>query len=291
VQDGMFLHVAPGTTLPGPIQVLFLSTRSDSGSVVHPRLLVLMGQDAQAHLIETHASLNEGPYFTNVVTEVVLGRGAKLEHSRLQAESPHAYHVASTHVLQQANSTYTSLAIDTGGGLVRNNLIVVLNEQEAHADMNGLYLLKGEQHVDYNTFIDHAVPHTSAKELYKGILDGHAHAIFGGKVLVRNGAFGTESRQINKTLLLSQGAAIDTKPQLEIYADDVKCAHGAAVGQLDTEALFYLKSRGLGDTEARALLTYGFVSEVLHSVSHIPFRAYLDQMVHAQMQRSNELDQ
>ena len=286
LQEGAFLYVPDGTNTPGAIQLLFLSTGVHDGAIAQPRILVLMGDGSTATVIETHVGLEDGRYFTNAVCEMVLGRGASLSHHKLQWESPHAFHVDTNHVLQQQDSVYSSLLVDTGGGLVRHNLSVLLHEPDARVRLSGLYMLDGQQHVDYSTFIDHAVPHTSSEELFKGVLDDNAHVVFGGKMLVRHGAQQTNSHQTNKTLLLSEGTAVDTKPQLEIYADDVKCGHGAAIGQLDQEALFYLKSRGLGDASARELLTYGFVAEVLKAVSYVPFRAYLDQLVHAKLQET-----
>jgi len=283
IRDGAFLYVPNSTTVPGAIQLMFLSTGSQEGTAAHPRILVVMDKDSKATLIETHVGPQLSRYFTNVVSEIVLGPGASLRHHRLQRESEQAFHVATDQVVQQRDSSYTSLMVDTGGGLVRNNLSVLLSEPGASARLSGLYLLAGQQHVDYSTFIDHAVPHTGSEELYKGVLDGNARVVFGGKVLVRHGAQQVSSHQTNKTLLLSEGTAVDTKPQLEIYADDVKCGHGAAIGQSDEEALFYLKSRGLSDSGARELLTYGFVSEVLSGIADVPFRAYLEQRVHSRL--------
>ena len=279
VQDGVFLHVAPGVTLPGPVQVLFLSTRPADESVSHPRLLAILGNDAHAVLIEAHVGLTKGRYFTNSVAELVLGPGSRLEHHKLQSEGSGSYHIATASVLQQRDSTYSALSLDGAGGLVRHNVRVSLAEPGARTSLRGLYLLDGKQHVDYHTFVDHAAPHTAGDELYKGVLSGAARVVFGGTMRVRQGAVGTRSRQTNQTLLLSEQAGVDTKPELEIYADDVQCSHGAAIGQLDAEALFYLRSRGLSEHAARSLLTYGFVSDVLHTVTHVPLRAYLDQLV------------
>ena len=283
MRDGTFLFVPDGIEVPGPIQLIFVSTGAHLGSASHPRLLTIMGRDSKATLIETHAALAEGSYFTNAVSELVLGPGASLSHYKLQHESTRAFHIATTQVAQGPDSSYASLLLDTGGGLVRHNLNVLLDHEGASTKLSGLYLLTGEQHVDYSTFIDHAVPYTGSDELYKGVLGGDAHVVFGGKMLVRHGAQKISSHQTNKTLLLSDGASVDTKPQLEIYADDVKCSHGAAIGQLDREALFYLESRGLGEAAAKELLTYGFVSEVSRTIAHIPFRAYLDQLVHTRL--------
>ena len=283
LQDGVFLHVPDDTTIPGIIQLLFLSTGAHQDAVAYPRVLVVMGKQSNATLIETHAALAQGIYFTNAVSELVLGPGAALSHYKLQHDSAHAFHVATTQVAQGRDSSYASLLLDAGGGLVRHNLNILLDQEGAATKLSGLYLLAGKQHVDYSTFIDHAAPHTSSDELYKGVLSGTARVVFGGKVLVRHGAQKISSHQTNKSLLLSDGASVDTKPQLEIYADDVQCGHGAAIGQLDQEALFYLNSRGLGEASAKELLTYGFVSEVTSTIAHVPFRAYLDQLAHARL--------
>ena len=224
-------------------------------------------------------SLGEDRYFTNGVAEVVLARGAKLNYYTLQKESPQAFHVSNTHVVQGPASSFSSLVVDIGGGLVRHNLNVLLEGQEATCMLNGLSILGDAQHVDNHTFVDHARPHTTSRELYKGILGDTAHAVFAGNVLVRPDTPGTDAHQMSKTLLLSKEAEIDTKPQLEIYTDDVKCGHGAAVGQLDQEALFYLKSRGVSDQEGRSLLTHGFVTDVVGTVSSVPLHAFVDRMV------------
>ena len=283
VQDGGFLHVPSGTALSAAIQLIFLSTATPTDTVSHPRVLILMDRESRATVIESYIGPMGGRYFTNAVAEVVLEAGARLDHYKLQTESAGSFHVATIEVRQEGESTYTSLLMDHGGGLVRNNVNVLLHEEGARAELRGLYLLNEQQHVDYNTFVDHAVPNTSSDELYKGVLSGKAHVVFGGKMLVRPNAQKTSSHQVNKTLLLSEGAAVDTKPQLEIYADDVKCNHGAAIGQMDRDAIFYLKSRGLDDLGARELLTSGFVSEVPATITHVPFRAYLEQLVHTRL--------
>ena len=286
LHDGVLLHVPDGIVVPSLIQLMFLSTAANTGAITSPRLLVLMGAGAQASVIETHVAIDAGGYFTNAVMETVLGPGARLDHYTLQYEGTDAYHITTNQVVQARDSSYASLVLDAGGGLVRHNINVLLQEEGATVSLHGLYLLNGEQHVDYSTFIDHAVPHTSSKELYKGVLRGSAHVVFGGKILVRPGAQQTSSHQTNKTLLLSEGAAVDTKPELEIYADDVKCGHGAAIGQVDPATIFYLKSRGLDEKSAMQLLTHGFVNEVLATVTHVPFRAYLDQLLHTQLVES-----
>jgi Fe-S cluster assembly protein SufD len=283
LHHGVLLHVPDGVVVQSLIQLIFLSTATNTGAITSPRLLVLMGAGAQASVIETHVGIDAGAYFTNAVMETVLGPGARLDHYTLQYEGKNSYHITTNQVVQARDSSYTSLVLDAGGALVRHNINVLLQEEGASVSLHGLYLLNGAQHVDYSTFIDHAVPHTSSKELYKGVLKGAAHVVFGGKILVRPGAQQTSSHQTNKTLLLSAGAAVDTKPELEIYADDVKCGHGAAIGQVDPATIFYLKSRGLDEKAAMELLTHGFVNEVLSTVPHVPFRAYLDQLLHTQL--------
>ena len=283
-RDGVFLVIPDGVETT-PIQIMFLSTGGQPNFGCHPRILIILGKDAKTTLIETYASGGEGRYLTNSVSEIYLGKHSSLTHLKVQKESEQAFHISSTLVTQDEDSSYFSLLVDIGGRLVRNNLSVKLDGQGASANLNGLYLLTRDQHVDYSTFIDHVVPNTHSAELYKGVLGGKAHAVFGGKMLIRPGAQKITSYQTNKTLLLSEGSGVDTKPQLEIYADDVKCGHGAAIGQIDPEALFYLKTRGLDDEQANEMLTAGFTSEVIQSIKHIPLRAYFEQFINVQLHK------
>src|SRR5262249_35960865 len=239
---------------------LFYSTTGEP-AVAHPRSLVVAGTSSQLTLVETYAGRDGEVYFTNAVTEVVAGENAVLDHYKVQRESRAAFHVATTQVRQARSSNFSSHFIGLGGGLVRNEVRALLDAEGCECTVNGLYVAGGRQHADNHTVIDHARPHCASHELYKGILDGHAHGVFNGKIFVREDAQKTDAKQTNQTLLLSDDAVINTKPQLEIYADDVKCTHGATVGQLDAESLFYLRARGIGLDEARSLLIFAFAND------------------------------
>jgi Fe-S cluster assembly protein SufD len=240
-----------------------------------------MGANSGLTLVETYAGPENSTYFTNAVTEVVLDDGAALDHYKVQREGRAAFHVATLQVHQDRASHFSSHFISLGGGLVRNEVNAVLDAEGCECTLNGLYLASARQHIDNHTVIDHAKPHCTSHELYKGILAGHARGVFNGKIFVRQDAQKTDAKQTNKTLLLSEDATINTKPQLEIYADDVKCTHGATVGQLDETALFYLRSRGIGLAAARGLLTYAFANDIISRVRVEPIRARLEESLMA----------
>jgi Fe-S cluster assembly protein SufD len=276
--DGAFIVIPRGKVIEAPIHLLFVAT--EANSVTHPRVIVVAEEGAVATLIESYVAPNDDAvYFTNAVTEVMMNRDANLTHYRLQEESTNAFHIATTQVQQDSKSTYTSYAISLGGEIARHTLNVRLDGEHIESTIDGLYVVTGKQHCDNHTTIDHAKPHCNSHQLYKGILDDKARAVFNGKVFVREGALLTDAKQLNKNLLLSANAHIDTKPQLEIYADDVKCAHGATVGQLDEDELFYLRSRGLKTETARALLTYGFAEDVISKIKLASVRKQLDEIV------------
>ncbi len=226
---------------------------------------------------------NNGVHFTNSVTEVVASEGAVVDYCKVQQESAQTFHVASLNFQQERSSSVTTHAIALGGALDREELTTVLHGKGAESLLHGLYVISGEQHVDNHTVIDHAKPHCSSRELYKGILDGKSSGVFNGKIIVRKDAQKTDSKQSNKNLLLSEDAVINTKPQLEIYADDVKCTHGATIGQIDQEAVFYLRSRGIGLDDARALLTQAFASDVIEKIKFEPLRAALKRALVARL--------
>ena len=261
-EDGAFLEIAAGTVLEAPIELLFLTAADGKPVVSYPRILIVAGRDSQAQIVETYRGFGGAPYFTNAVTEVVVGDGAVLEHYKLQEEHEAALHFGMLAAKQGASSTFTSHNIALGAALARNEIAAVLDGEGADCNLNGLYLAARQQHVDNYTTLDHAKPHSTSHELYKGILDGKGQGVFHGRIIVRPDAQKTDAIQRNKNLLLSESAVINTKPQLEIYADDVKCTHGATVGQVDPEAVFYLRSRGIVLEEARRLLTYAFASEM-----------------------------
>ncbi|HEY2164524.1 MAG TPA: Fe-S cluster assembly protein SufD [Gemmatimonadaceae bacterium] len=265
-QDGAVVRIARNVEVARPIHLLFVTDAAAARAMTHPRNLIVVERNATATVIETYASATDSIYFTNAVTEVTLGDGASLRHYKMQREAPRAYHVGTIEVEQRRDSHYVSFSLATGAELSRTNVSTTLDGEGSGATLNGLYMLDGEQHCDHQTQIIHAQPNTFSRELYKGILDGRSHGVFNGKVYVRPIAQKTDGKQTNKTLLLSDTAHVDTKPQLEIFADDVKCTHGATVGQIDQAALFYLKSRGIANKLARRLLTYAFAADVLETI-------------------------
>ena len=284
VRDGAFVHVPGKMTIDEPIQLLFLATPADRARLVtHPRNLIVLEHEARATVVETYAALGDGVYWTNAVTEVVAGAGARVDCYRVQRESDRAYHVAVTDVHQGRDTTVNVHAVSFGAALARHDLRGTLAGPGGYLILNGLYLLAGEQHADHHTAIDHAAPHCESHEYFNGVLDGRSRGVFNGRIIVRPGAQKTDSKQTNNNLLLSADAHADSQPQLEIYADDVKCTHGSTVGPLDPKALFYLRSRGIGEAEARRLMTYGFAAEILNRMDVAPLRAQLDGIVRARL--------
>ena len=276
LQDGAFVHVPAGTTVEEPIELLFLG----EGQVIsQPHNVIVVERAARASVVETYASLRDGTYWTNAVTEIVAEDGARIDHHRVQRESPRAFHLGVTDTHQGRDSTVHVHAIAFGSALARHDLGSVMAGTGGTLILNGLYLLNGEQHVDHHTQIDHAAPHCESHEYFNGVLDGKSRGVFTGRIIVRPGAQKTDSKQTNNNLLLSSEAHADSQPQLEIYADDVKCTHGSTVGPLDPRALFYLRSRGVGEREARRLLTYGFGAEILERMAVAPLRAQLERVV------------
>lgn len=286
ISDGAFLFIPK--IVETPIHLLFISTSEpeEEPIVSHPRILLVAAEGAIASIIESYVSPGAGVYFTNAVTEVYASAGSVITHYRLQQESERAFHIATTEVLQERGSNYSSYAVSLGGEIVRHNLNVNLSDERSESTIDGLYVVSGRQHVDNHTSIDHRKPHCTSHQLYKGILDGEARAVFNGKVFVRAGALLTDAHQLNKNLVLSSSATVDTKPQLEIFADDVKCSHGAAVGQLEDEELFYLAARGINPVRARALLTYGFAEEVISKIKLKSVRDQLDTAVLEKLHQS-----
>jgi Fe-S cluster assembly protein SufD len=287
LDDGAYIRVPAGSILEDPIHVLFVATDENGGRPImsHPRLLVVLGPNSQASIVETYAGFAGAHYFTNTVAEVVLGENAVLDHCKLQYESADAYHVGALHVQAQRSGTSTFHSISMGGALVRNDVVAVLDGEGAECTLNGLYVADARRLVDHHTTIDHARPHCGSREIYKGILAGQAQGVFNGKIIVRPDAQKTDAKQTNRALLLSEDAVINTKPQLEIFANDVKCTHGAAVGQLDDEALFYLRSRGLGDRAARHLLIQAFAADVLNRVPIDAVRSGVEDRLQQQLAR------
>jgi Fe-S cluster assembly protein SufD len=279
IASGALLLIPKDVRLESPLHLLFVTDGAESNSAVFPRVLLIAEENSAATIIESYAGLNDTAYFTDAVIEIVLKDGARLEHYRVQNESSAAFHVTTTRADLGRNSSFDTTNISLGGQLSRHNLSLIMDHEGAECWVDGLYIVGPGQHTDTHSVIDHKQPHCSSHQLYKGILHGKSRAVFNGKVFVRPGAMGTDAIQINKNLLLSDEAHVDTKPQLEIFADDVKCAHGAAIGQLDEDELFYLESRGIHTGLARNLLTYGFAEEVIGKIKIESIKRQLDEIV------------
>jgi Fe-S cluster assembly protein SufD len=273
-EDGAYVRIAKGAVVEEPIQLIFISRGTAEPQSVHSRILIVAEAGSQARVVETY--VGEGTAFNNVVVEISVGENAILEHTKVQEESETSFHIAATQVKQAASSTFTSNNVGFGARIARNDVNVMVAGEHCETWLNGAYTVFGEQLVDNHTRIDHAVPNCHSFEVYKGILGDQGIGVFNGKIYVYEDAQKTDAKQTNKALLLSRTATMNTKPQLEIFADDVKCTHGATVGQLDEDQLFYLRSRGLPLVEAKTLLTYAFVSEVLEKVSIEPLRDALE---------------
>ena len=279
LEDGVFVRIPASTVVAEPIHLVFLSEPAFGPTVSHPRNLVLAEAGSQAAIVETYLGTAGEPYFTNAVTEIVLEHGAVLDFSKLEREGDAAFHVATTAVSVGRNANFTSHSITLGGALARNDLNVRLDAEGADCTLNGLFLGNGRQLLDNHTLIDHARPHGTSRELYKGILDGKSRGIFHGKIIVRPDAQKTDAMQTNKNLLLSKEALVNSEPALEIFADDVKCRHGSTIGQLDASAMFYLRSRGIGEDEARNLLVYAFASDVASRIRVAPLRELVERQL------------
>jgi Fe-S cluster assembly protein SufD len=251
--------------------------------MAHPRIVVLAGEHSQARVVESYAGVGDDASFTNVVTDVRLDAHAVLDHYKIQRESLRAFHVATMHVRAGRGCAFASHSLTFGGALVRNDVIATLAGEGTDCTLNGLYLATDRQLVDNHTTIDHATPHCGSHELYKGILGDRARGVFNGKIVVRPDAQKTDAKQTNKALILSDQALVNTKPQLEIFANDVRCTHGAAIGQLDEDALFYLRARGIGRDEARHMLIHAFAGEVLDGVRIAALRDRLDAILLARL--------
>lgn len=275
MNDGAAILLPEDAVLDKPVHLIFLSTRQDPACASLPRNLIVLGANAAATVIESYAGADEADYFTNAQTEMILERGARLQHYKIQREGLHGFHVGNLQVLQHRDSRLESHAVALGGRLARSDIDVRLAEPGAGVLLNGLYLAGGRQHVDNHTRIDHLSPHTTSEETYRGVLNDRARGVFNGKVVVHQDAQKTDASQSNANLLLSNDAEVDTKPELEIYADDVKCSHGATIGRLDQDMLFYLRSRAIPEDTARSLLTFAFADEV---ISRMPLQAVREQL-------------
>jgi len=282
-RDGAFVSLPPGTLLEEPIQLVFLSTGGARNAASHSRNLIAIAESASAVVVERYAALGNAAYLTNAVTDVTLGADAQLDHVALECESESAFHVGTLFARLGRNARFRSHAISLCAALVRNEVDAVLAASGAECILNGLFMANGSRHVDNQTTIDHAEPHGTSHELYKGILDGSSRGVFNGKIIVRPNAQKTNARQSNPNLLLADGAEINTRPNLEIHADDVKCSHGSTIGRLDEDALFFLRSRGIGKAQARQMLCRAFASEVIDQIPWAPLREEIARSVAAKI--------
>jgi Fe-S cluster assembly protein SufD len=264
--DGLVLVLEPGIRLERMIEVVFVGIGAERPTMHHPRILIVAGDGSEATVVEHHVGLGSGTYFSNVVTEIVAGDGARLHHYKIQAEGTEAFHVSTLLARLGAGTSYDSFVLTTGGRLSRNELRPVLAGSGAECRLSGAYMVAGTQHADTTTVIDHAQPRCTSREVYKGVIDGAARAVFQGRIVVRPGAQKTDGYQLNRALLLSDSAEIDSKPELEIHADDVRCSHGATAGELDEDQLFYLRARGIDAVTARNLLVEAFLLEALDEI-------------------------
>ena len=288
-QDGAFVYLPAGITIEMPIHLLFISTANESGATAHPRNLIIAEKASRLTLLESYASTADASYFTNAVTELVVGDGAVVEHCKFQDESLSAFHMAAIHAHLGRSSNFVSHSISTGAKLARNNIRTDLAGEGLECILNGLYLTKGDQLADHHMVVEHAQPHCNSHEYYNGILDGRSKGVFHGRILVRQAAQKTDAKQTNKNLLLSEDATVDTKPQLEIYADDVKCTHGATIGQLNEESIFYLRARGIGTETARRMLIHAFAGEIIERIRYAPAREEMDKLVWERLEANPHL--
>ncbi|HEY4542333.1 MAG TPA: Fe-S cluster assembly protein SufD [Noviherbaspirillum sp.] len=281
MRDGAYLHLARGTVLEQPVHLLFIAT--GAGNAHYLRNLIVAERGARASIVEHYIGIDGLPYFTSTVTRIFAEEGAEIAHTKLQQEGQHAFHVARLGAFQQRDSRFASHSISLGAALARHDILARFDGTGCEAALDGLYLAGHDQHVDHHTCVDHRLPHGTSRENYRGVLDGRAHAVFNGKVIVRPGAMKTDASQSNHNLLLSREAEIDAKPELEIYADDVKCNHGATVGQLDAQQLFYLRARGIDEAAARAMLVHAFVHDVVSRIRLDALRRHLEDILLARL--------
>lgn len=276
LHDGAVIQVADGHSEKAFIRLSYITTKGTEPKVTHPRTLVVAGRNSDVTVVESYVGPKESVYFTNAVTEISVGDGAQVDHYRLLLEGEKAFHVGTSRVKQEKDSSFSSASFALGTVLARNDVEVLLDAPGAYCTLNGLYLTTDNQHIDNLISIDHAQPHCTSRLNYKGILDGKSRAVFGGTVMVRRDAQKSDAEQTDKNLLLSQSAEVDSKPSLLIYADDVKCSHGATAGHIDAGTLFYLRSRGLDLDTASRLLIHAFAREIIDTVKPGPLQEYLD---------------
>jgi Fe-S cluster assembly protein SufD len=290
-RDGAFLFFPKGVVVEQPINIIHLGRPRDEPSACFPRFMIVAEESSQATVVEQYGTVGEGAYFTCPVTEVVVGPNATIDHYKLQRESTEAFHVATFQLLQHRDSTFSSHSISWGGKLVRNDVNAVLDGEGADSNLNGLYMVEGTQLVDNHMRVEHAKPHCDSHELFKGILEGRARSVFNGRIYVHPGAQKTDAKQTNRNLLLSKNAVANSNPQLEIFADDVKCTHGSTVGQLDDLAVFYLRSRGIGEEAARSLLTYAFAADIVERIKVPAVRRDLEEFLFRRLPKGDVVRQ
>lgn len=280
MEDGILLHIPKGTVLEEPIHVLNISTETETPIISHLHNLIVVDDDSQVYIIEDYVSLDgDSVYFSNVVTEVVAGENTVIGHYLIERESKKAFNISTLRIQQGRSSNFSSHSALLGGALVRNNVHPVMAGEGGDCLINGLFMAAGRQHIDNYMRVEHASPHCNSRQFYNGVLDGRSHGVFSGRIVVHKGAQKTDAKQTNRNLVLSERAQIDTKPQLEIYADDVKCTHGATIGQIDPESVFYLRSRGIDKESARTFLLVAFANESLDRMKVEPLRKYLQTTV------------
>jgi Fe-S cluster assembly protein SufD len=281
--DGVFINVPANTVVEKPVMVLNLTGSNDANVLSQPRNLIVAEKSSSVKIVELFHSISDNESLINTVSEVVVEENAHVEIYKIQDENMKSFHFNKTQAHQSKNCVFTIYNVTVGGGLVRNDTNIVLDDENSTGNLFGLYLTEGNQHVDNHTLIDHAKPHCQSNELYKGVLNGSSRGVFNGKVFVRKDAQKTNAYQSNKAILLTDDAKIDTKPQLEIYADDVKCSHGAAIGQLDYDAVFYLRSRGISEEMARTILIRAFADDVFALIPNEAMHEYLNNLVHTKL--------
>jgi Fe-S cluster assembly protein SufD len=279
IEDGAFVHIGRAAAAEEPLYLLFISTAHGAPVMIHPRNLIVAEENSRATIVEDYVSLDGGTAFCNTVTELVAGDNSVVSHYMIEREDTQAFNVSTLRIQQGRNANVASHSLLMGGALVRNNVHPVLAGEGGECLINGLYIGRGRQHLDNYMLVEHASPHCGSRQFYNGILNDNAHGVFHGRIIVHKDAQKTDAKQTNRNLLLSDSAQIDTKPQLEIYADDVKCTHGATIGQMEENALFYLRSRGIDELSARTLLLLAFASECLDRMQQGPARAHVETLI------------
>jgi Fe-S cluster assembly protein SufD len=291
IEDGAWVYIPEGVRFEQPVHLVYIGTKKGSGdrqpAVHYPRNLIVADRDAAVTIIEEYAGENGSVYLTDAVTEIVVNKGAEVDHYKLQRESEQAFHLAAVQVIQGKGSHFRSHSVSFGGQLTRNNIHSQISGSGSSCTFNGLFMVHDKQHVDNHTLIDHRAPDCRSSEVYHGILDDRARGVFNGKIYVHRDAQKTDSRQISRSLMLSNDAIVDAKPQLEIFADDVKCTHGATVGQLDANSLYYLRSRGISADEARRMMVLGFARQITSQFKPESFRKAVETLLAERLENGN----